>query len=409
MNLSTFIAKRYFLSKRNKNFIHILTIISLVIVSVCTAALIIVLSVFNGLEELLTSLNASFDPEIKMEAKLGKSFPYNDQFKREMSEIPGIAYTTEVIEDYAYVKYKDAEMVITMKGMSDEFIKEGRINSSIVEGKPIFEEDQLNYAIIGRGVQYYLKIWNNDEINSIQVHYIKDINRSSLNPSQSYSKKSILPGGVFSIQKQFDENYIFVPLKFAQELLDYGDKRTSIEIKTNDPKQIDEVKLALQNRFGEHFKIQTAEEQHADLYKLLKIEKLFVFIALVLILGVGSINILFVLSMLAIDKKDHLAILYSLGAKTSTIRKIFIKEGLLISLSGTAIGLTVGGAIVYLQQTFGFVSMGMISAVQSAYPVKMELSDFIGTSICVLILTILVSYRPASIATKYSSLEHLPS
>ncbi len=407
MNLSGYIARRYFFSRRKKNFINFLTYISVFIIAICCAALIVVLSVFNGLEELLRSLNNSFDPELKITLVKGKSFEWNEEKRRQLEETPGVEFLTEVIEDYAYIKYRDAEMVVTMKGVSDQFIDEHRIDQAIVQGDLKLTEGEVNYAIVGQGVQYYLSIWPGDDMNALQVHYIKDVKQGRLDPSRLYSRKSILPSAVFSIQKYFDENYIFVPVRFAEELLDYENKRTSLEIKLREGTDTEDAQEMISGILGDDFQVLNSEEQHADLYKLLKIEKLFVFISLVLIMGVGSINILFVLSMLAIEKKRDIAVLFSMGATTKTIRRIFLKEGVIISLAGAGIGLVLGALIVILQQEIGLVSMGMETAVQSNYPVKMRAWDFIQIGISIMAITILVSYRPAIIATRYTSLENL--
>ena len=324
-----------------------------------------------------------------------------------IEEVPGVDLVVEVIEDYAYLKYKESEMIVTMKGVSDEFIQEKRIDASIVQGDLKLRDGDVNYAIVGQGVQYYLSIWPGDDMNAIRVHYIKDVKSGRLDPSSMYSRKNILPSSVFSIQKNYDENYIFVPLEFAADLLDYGNRRTSLEIKTTDAVDIEEVKSLLKEVLGEEFQVLNNEEQHADLYKLLKIERLFLFISLVLVLGVGSVNILFVLSMLAIEKKKDIAVLFSMGAEIGLIRRIFIKEGIIISLTGTLLGLLVGGLIVWLQQEVGLVTMGMETAVQNAYPVELRWMDFLQIGLSVLVLTFLVSYRPAIIASKYSTLENL--
>ncbi|MEQ9413688.1 MAG: ABC transporter permease, partial [Cyclobacteriaceae bacterium] len=227
MNLSLFIAKRYFFSKRKQNFINIISILSMVGVAFSTAALIIVLSVFNGLEGLLRSLYVSFDPELKIEAVEGKSFEINDELLSKLKAIEGVEVITEVIEDYAYIRYRDADVVATIKGVSDNFIDQHRLDDRIVQGEMKLKKDGVDFAILGRGIQYALSVAVEDEMYALQVFYIKDLQRTSLDPSQMYSRKSIRPGGVFSIEKNYDENYIFLPLDFVADLLDYGNKRTA--------------------------------------------------------------------------------------------------------------------------------------------------------------------------------------
>ncbi|WP_040496596.1 FtsX-like permease family protein [Fulvivirga imtechensis] len=407
MNLSFFIARKYFFSTRKRNFINVISIISMIIVAICTAALIIVLSVFNGLENLLRSLYSAFDPQIKVELAVGKSFVLTDSLIQKVQNTEGVDIVTEVIEDYAYVKYRDSEMVVTIKGVSENFLDQNRIDTAIVSGELKLRENDINYAIIGRGVQYALSVMPGNEVYPLQIHYIKDVKTGSIDVSKLYSRKNILPGSVFAIEKNYDENYIFVPLEFARDLLDYGNKRTSLEIKVLSGHSINRVKEQLREVLGNNFAVKNNEEQHADLYKLLNLEKLFVFIAFSFILAVGSINIFFALTMLAIDKKKDISMLYAMGAGNGLIKRIFISEGAIISFGGTIIGLVLGGVICWLQQNFGLISMGMETSVLENYPVRMHLTDFIYTSLSVIFITLIISYRPAVIATRYNSIEHL--
>ncbi len=379
----------------------------MLIVAVCTAALIVVLSVFNGLEDLLRSLYNTFDPEIKIEAAYGKSFHYTNDLADSIQSVEGVEIVTEVIEDYAYVKYRQADMVVTIKGVSDNFLEQKRIDSAIVMGTLRFHDGPVDYAIIGQGVRMALSINPGSDIYPLQVHYIKDANTSTLDPSKLYSRKNILAGSVFAIEKNYDDNYIFVPLEFARDLLDYGDRRTSLEIKVADGASIDKVEDELTDMLGDRFLVKNNEEQHADLYKLLNLEKVFVFIAFSFILGVGSINIFFALSMLAIDKKKDISVLYAMGANDRLIRRIFLLEGIIISIGGAMIGLLVGALICWLQQTYGMVSMGMETSVLENYPVKMKFIDFLYTSAAIVTITMIISYRPAVIATRYQTSAHL--
>ncbi len=375
-------------------------------VAFATAALIIVLSVFNGLEVLLRSLYTSFDPELKIEATMGKSFLVNDSMLSEIRLIPGVKTVTEVIEDYAYVRYNNAAMVVTVKGVSENFLDQHRLDNHIVEGELKLMKDSIPFAILGRGVRFTLSAQVANDMLALRMFYIKNVKSGSLNPSAIYSQKSIRPGSVFSIEKSYDENYIFVPLEFAKDLLDYGDKRTSVEVQT-DGKDLHGVQLALQEKLGNTFSVLTNEEQHKDLYRLLKIEKLFTFLSLSLLLLVGSINIFFSLMMLAIDKKKDISILVSLGAPTSLIKNIFLKEGALISFVGAATGLLLGWFLCYLQDRIGLVGMGMENAIVQNYPIQMRAPDFLLTGAVITLIALIVSYRPAALASRSYSIEHL--
>lgn len=376
-------------------------------VAFSTAALIIVLSVFNGLEGLLRSLYTSFDPELKIEAAEGKSFEVSDALLTKLKTIEGVEVVTEVIEDYAYIRYRDADVVATIKGVSDNFIDQHRLDDRIVQGELKLKQDGVNFAIIGRGIQYALSVAVEDEMFALQIFYIKDLRRSSLDPSQMYSRKTIRPGGVFSIEKNYDENYVFLPLDFVADLLDYGNKRTALEIKTTNGSNLLAVKERLAETLGDSFKVLTNEEQQKDLYRLLKIEKLFTFLALSLLISVGSINIFFSLMMLAIDKKKDISVFTAIGASENLIRKIFFSEGAIISFIGAGSGLIIGGLICWLQDQFGLVGMGMENAVIPNYPVTMIWTDFALTSLVVVAITFLVSFYPASLASRSYSTQNL--
>ncbi|MEM9390505.1 MAG: FtsX-like permease family protein [Bacteroidota bacterium] len=408
MNLSFFIAKKYFLSSKKKTFINVISIISMLIVALCTASLVIVLSVFNGLGDLISSLYSTFDPQIKIEAAKGKSFIYDNDLKKTISAIEGVGIVTEVIEDYAYVRFRQSDMVVTMKGVSENFLDQERFGEHAwVSGELKLKKGDINYAIVGRGVQYMLSIVPGDDLNPLQIYHVKDVKSGSLDPSKLYSRNNIMVSSSFAIEKQYDENYIFVPLEFAEKLLKYNGRRTALEIKTTDGYEIAEVQQEVKNILGDSFLVLNNREQHADLYKLLNLEKFFVFLAFVMILAVGSINIFFALTMLAIDKRKDVSVLYSMGATDNLIKKIFIGEGAIISLGGAGIGLFLGALICWLQQTVGLVSMGMETSVMEYYPVKMKITDFLITALSLTFITIIISYRPAKMATKYNSIKYL--
>ncbi len=400
MNLPFFIAKRYLFSKRKRNFINIISGLTLVLVSVCTAALIMVLSVFNGLEDLLRSLNQSFDPQIKIEATIGKSFEMNDALLAKIKKIEGVEIVTEVIEDYAYARYREANQVITLKGVSDNFLDQHRIDDAIVDGSLRLKSGEVPYAIVGRGVQYSLSIQVGDDFHPLQIYYINDIKPGMVDPSKIYSHKSIIVGSAFSIVQSFDENYIIVPLDFARDVMKYGNKRTALELKISENANAVAVQRELKKALGENFTVLTLEEQHKDLYRLLKIEKLFTFSGGVLLLGIASINIFFSLMMLVLDKKKDISLLASMGADRSVIRKIFLTEGALIAVGGTIVGLILGAILCVLQERYGFVSMGLQNSVTEGYPVKMILTDFVYITFAMIVITFLVSYRPAQVATR---------
>ncbi len=403
MNLSLLIARRYFRSKNKKNFIQVISNISMVGVAIGTMALVVVLSVFNGLEDLIRESYNTFDPEIKIVPYRGKTFEASDSLLRIIREVEGVALVTEVIEDNALVRYQDAQMVVKLKGVSDNFVRQERLDKAMVHGELALQKDGKNFAILGRGVQYTLSVSPSNEFYALQVFSPKRQLASGFNPdpmTRYFTRRNIMPGGVFAIEKQFDANYVIVPLNFAASLFNYADERTALEIKTTTDASINRVQDRLQEALGNRLEVLNSDQQHASLLRAIKVEKLFVYLTFSFILAVASFNIFFSLSMLAIDKKKDIAMLLAMGATKKTVRRLFIYEGSIIAFMGAVSGLLLGLVICWLQQTFGLVSMGMQTAIVDAYPVKMQFSDFFYTALAIAVITFLASYRPASIAAR---------
>lgn len=395
MNTALWVARRYFFSGKEKKFINILSIIAMLGVAVGTAALVIVLSAFNGLEALVRKLDQRFDPEIKVMAAQGKSFEVTPQFLKPLQQIQGVQVITEVIEDNALLRYRDAQVVVRIKGVSDNFQQQHRIDSAMVAGEPLLKRGNIPYAIVGAGIQQALGVSLHNQLDAMQFWYPKNKKNIAINPADAFNKKSILASGIFQISSQYDEKYVFVPLTFAEALMQHGAKRTALEIKTTEKADIQEIKEELKKLLGDKFKVLDSNEQHASFLRVMKIERLFTFAALLFILVIASFNIFVSLSMLAIEKRRDVGIFYALGADEGFIQRVFIAEGGLIAGIGTAVGLAAGLALCLLQQHFGFVSMGMTSAVVEAYPVQIHWVDFAVTGLCVILFTIAATYSPA--------------
>ncbi len=406
-NLSFFIARRYFLSKKKKGFINVLSIIAMVGVAIGTAALVIVLSVFNGLEDLIRSLYSSFDADIKISLKEGKFFEYEEELQNKIEQREGLATIVQVVEDNVLVRYNDGESVVRMKGVSPDFVQNSQLKDHITEGQLKLTEKEQNFAVVGQGIRYNLSINSRNDFLALQFYYPKNISPGRTNPSSMYNSGILMPAGVFAIEKQYDEKYIFVPLRFARQLIGKKNECTSIEINLDEGVSVDKIQESLQNDLGDKFEALNSDEQHASLLKAIKIEKLFIYLTFSFILAVASFNIFFALTMLALDKKRDISILYAMGTPVKTIRNIFLKEGAIISLSGALTGGLFGFIICLLQEEYGLISMNMASAVQEAYPVKMIASDFIFTMLTIFVITILASFKPAQVAAKSVEIQRL--
>ncbi len=399
MNLSFLIAKKYFFSKKKKSFINFISIISMLGIGIGTMALVIVLSVFNGLEDLNRKIFKSFDPDIRVSPKNGKSFVLDKAKISQIKALKDVWYVTEVIQDNALVKYENSQMVVTLKGVDDTFQTHGVLKKSLVEGNFLLKKDSVDYAFIGGNVYGALNISLQNIIEPIEIWYPRNRNSISLNPDDNINRQILNISGVYSLE-QFHDDFVYVPLEVAQRLTEYGDKRSAIEVQTKPNADIDKVQEAVKSILGEAFLVQNQDEQNASLFRAIKIEKLFIFVALLFIVGIASFNIFFSLTMLVIDKQQDLKTLFAMGADAGLVKRIFFSEGALVSFIGAIVGLVLGGIICFLQERFGIIKMGMESSIIDAYPVKMQLSDFLLTAISIIIITLLASYLPAKRAAK---------
>jgi len=377
-------------------------------VAISTMALVAVMSVFNGLEDLIRGLFSSFDSELQVTPVSGKSFVATEDWLNAIREVEGVEVITEVIEDNALLEYRGNQHIARVKGVSDNYFDHERFSKGYFWGDTTLGTDARPGAILGRGVAFALSV-NLDDINSVlQIYYPKaPKSAASLDPNQLYTAGQVEPRGFFSIEQKVDNEYILVPLNFFKDLLSYGEKRTALELKVASGHSISSVQQAVQAHLGAEFAVKNADEQHATLIRTVKLEKLVVFLTLTFILALASFNIFFSLSMLAIEKKKDLAVLKSMGAKNSLIRGIFLKQGALIAFSGAILGLILGLLLVGAQEKFGLISLGISSGVVDAYPVRIHWPDLGWISLAVVTITLLASWRPAWIAAQVDPLEEL--
>ena len=400
MNLAYFIAKRYFLSKKKKSFINVISIISMLVVAIGTMALIIVLSVFNGLEGLLRNLYGTVDPNLVVSANVGKSFVYGPYISKKVNSLEEILSITEVLEDNVLIKYNNAQRVARVKGVSESFIEQGRLEDYLVFGDLKLTSNDISYAIVGRGVQYDLSINPKNDFYTIQMYFPDEVRPGMLNPEKMYRLKNILPGGVFAVEKSYDENLVYVPIRFAEDLFNKKGKRNHLELQLVPSAKPNEVKKKLQDLLGSSFLVQSNDEIHGDLYRVLSYEKFFVFLTFSIIIAIASINIFFSLNMLVLDKKKDVAILAAQGASRGLITKIFLLEGCIVAFTGAFTGLLLGLLVSFVQQEFGLVTMGMQTAIIDAYPVKVQWMDVFLTVLSIIVITIVTSIQPALSASK---------
>lgn len=392
MNLSFKIAKRYLLGKKSHNIINLISLVSVMGVFTGTMALIIVLSVFNGFGNLVISLYDSFDPDIKIVTAKGKTFDNASLDLSAIRSIKGVAYATYTLEENGLVKYNDKQFIATIKGVDDTLIRRTGIAASVVSGTDKVQQGSRISALIGSGIAYSLGVHLEGDWSQLSI-YMPDKNATSLNnPESAFREKDIAPGGVFSIQQDFDSKYVLVPLSFVRELAGEDNRSSAVEVILD--KNADEaaVMSALKKISGEKFVVKNRMEQHEFMYKILHSEKWAVFLILSFIMVIGIFNILGTLTMLVIEKKEDILTLKYLGAPFLLVRNVFFYQGLMITLTGIVGGLLSGALICFLQQTFGIIKLGNAeSFIVESYPVDMQLMDFVNVFAVVYVIGALAS------------------
>ena len=396
MNFPFFIAKRYFTAKKNSNFVHIISLLSLFGVSIGTAALILVLSVFNGFEDLVLSMYNSFDPHLKITSTEAKTFKPTEA-KTLLLTFEEIETSALVLEEKVLLKYQEKEYIATAKGVSEEYLELTNFSSLLVDGEYINGFESNNVAVVGRGVAYYLSMGIGSMFEQLSVFIPNRNSTTLLNPSTAFEQSAVLPVGVFGVQAEVDAAYIITPLLFIQQLSDRKNQVSSIEIKLKDEGKMIVLQERLQKALGPNYMIKNRLQQQQFLYKILNTEKLAVFLILTFIMIIATFNIIGSLSMLIMDKKKDIATLRSLGCTVKDIQSLFFKKSMLTIILGTGIGLFIGLGLAFLQQNFGLISMGGGSFVINIYPIAIAFKDVVLVSITVFIIGVLASWYPAKL------------
>lgn len=405
MNLPFYIARRYLFAKKSHNIINIISIISVLGIAAGTMALIIVLSVFNGFESLVTRLFNSFNPDLRITVAEGKTFSTDSLPLQQLRDISGISCYTGVIEENALLRYHDKQYIVTIKGVSDGYECTSRLNESIVEGEYLLESGTVNYAIVGQGIAYNMGMVLNDFENPLTLYVPRRSASKTIDPMDAFSMEEIQPSGFFGIQQDFDVKYVIVPLRFAGKLLDYSHRLSALELKVEAGADPEKVQEEIEDLLGPAYIVKNRFQQEEVLFKIMKSEKLAVFVILSFILIIATFNVIGSLSMLILEKKKDIAILNSLGASHTTIRRIFLTEGMLISFSGAFIGLLLGLLVCILQQELGLITIQSSgSFLVEAYPVKIEWADFLWVLLIDLVVGFFAAWYPVHyISQRYFS------
>ena len=373
--------------------------ISVLGVFVGSAALILILSVFNGLEKLVLSMYNTFTPEIRIEPATGKTFSANTAYFKSLSKDGRIANYTEVLEEKALIRYGKGQFIGMVKGVSGDYLKGKDIDTNMLQGTFALKQNGEYFAAIGSAVQTYLSV-NVNDITDIEIYSPKKGGGNAINPADEFIVKTIHPSGVFEVQKQFDE-MVLVPIDFARELLNDEKGVSAIEINLKNQDRAEALHDELSDRLGKDFQVKDRRQQDQALYKTLNIEKWAVFLILTFVLVIATFNIIGSLTMLVIDKRKDIAMLSSIGADSNLIRNIFFTEGMLIAMTGCIAGMIVGFLFCLLQLEYGFVKMGETTMIADAYPVAIKWRDFILVFVTVTVISSLASYISSRLSVKH--------
>ncbi|MGL4631587.1 MAG: ABC transporter permease [Leadbetterella sp.] len=382
------------MSKKKRSFINFISIISMLGLSIGCAALIIILSFFNGLEELNRQVFKAFDPALKITKKKEKFFQTDTVLLQKIRAIEGVRAVSEVIEDKALAKSDYAQMIVVLRGMDANFVNQQELKNATQGGEFSIEDEEGPKAFIGNGVAGVLKLDVNDMLNPLQLLYPRNAKLNILNPEQNIMKTALPVSGVFMLEEQYD-NYVYLPLQTMEYLTDKQNQRSSYDLQLHSGVDTDKVKKTIQTISGTLYDVKNRDEQNEVLFKAIKVEKLFIFIGLFCIVALASITIFFGVSMLVLDKKDDIFILQSLGASATTIRRIFISEGVIIGLIAVLVGNVIGLGVCFAQMKFGFLKLGIEYSLVDAYPVHIRIWDVCISSVGILFLCIFATLYPA--------------
>jgi len=390
MNYRLFIARRYLFSRKSHHAINIISGISVAGVAIATMAMVCTLSVFNGFRDLVAGLFTAFDPQLRVTLTEGSSVSQDDEALQRLRKHPDVKVYTPVMEGQALVVQDRRQQVVTVMGVADNFTEQASINNILYgDGSFCLHADVLEYGVLGLRLAARLGLPANFP-DPLQVYAPKRGERVNMaSPLSSFNHDELQsPGVVFNVQQsRYDDNYIITSLGFAQRLFDQRGRITSVELRLRDGVSLSSAKRELRQLLGARFQVQDRFEQQADVFRIMRIEKLISFVFLTFILLIACFNIIGSLSMLMIDKRQDVRTLRSLGATDGQVCDIFMLEGRMISLAGAAVGLLLGLALCWLQQEFGLISMGSSagSFIVEAYPVSVHVGDLV-----IVFLTVLV-------------------
>lgn len=408
MNLELQIAKRYLFSKKSTNAINIISLVSGLAMLFGTMALLLVLSVFNGLEGLIKSLYTVFYADVAIMPAEGKSFEITPKIQQQLNSISYIDAYSFMLEENALLEYGDRQHICTIHGVDSNYFNViPKFDSFIIDGKKVLVQDSINYAIIGVGVALKLGMNAAQSFEPLSIYMPKKTSSSFSSMENAFNKSYINTSSAFAVSDEFDSRYSLVPISFFQDLTENENKASQIAIRLKNEHQSKDAILLLKQKLGKAFVVKSRYEQNEVLYKILKSEKWITFAILIFIMIIASFNIIGALSMLVLEKKKDIATLTALGLQKNSIVKLFLLEGILMSCIGACIGMLFAFIICIVQDKIGLIPMPGSSFLVQYYPVKMLFTDFLAVGVVVILISVIAAYLPAKKAASAVEKEYL--
>lgn len=387
MNVPLFIANRYLHAKKSHNLINIITWISIIGISVGSFALIVVMSAFNGLENVISSMNSQLTPDLQIASTKGKTINLATFPAEQVQTIKGVEYLSPAITEDALFRANDKQHIGQVKGLGNIYGQIPRVNGTIQsEDGLILSDADYDYAVPGSGVAWHLGINAFNPYSVVRIYVPKRSNATTMSLENSFNSGVLSIQNTFTTYQEMDETTVLVPYEWLSELLEYEGKASTIDLFLSPSADAKKVKKEIKNIVGSEFTVKDQQEQQETLYKIMRSEKWAVYVILTFILILATFNVVGSLSMLMIDKRKDTEILKAMGANRKFIHQLFINEGLLISVAGGIIGLLLGSVLILLQQKFGFIKFGNGgSYIVDAYPVLLKIKD-----IALILFTIII-------------------
>lgn len=358
-------------------------------------SLIMVLSVFNGFESLIVNYFNSFNADLQINPVKGKVFYQNDFPFDKVKQIEGVNSYSAVLEDIALISYDEKQFLAKLKGVDENYGYDNRFDTLVVDGKFLLQQGEIDYVLLGAGVAYHLGL-NLSQFKALKTYYPRRTAKNLTDPLNAFISTSIIPSGVFSVQTDYDAEYVIVPLRYAQTLMDYPNQISSVELFINHSYNSEKIQQNVQQLLGSNYTVKNKYQQEEMLFKVMQSEKTAIYAILTFILVLAMFNIVGTLAMLILDKKDDIAILFNMGADNKLIHRIFLWEGFLLNFAGGIIGLLLGALLCFIQQTFGLIKIGSENAdyILNTYPVQMNIFDFVAVLSIVIILGLISTILP---------------